>query len=51
MKLVQQMTYSPNYAILYLRIPVSQYSIPYFTIIIFTVAWFGLILEKAILIV
>ena len=45
------MTDSPNYAILYLKISVSQYIISYFILILFTVVWFGPILEKSILIV
>ena len=42
------MTYYPNYAILYQKI--SQHIIPNFILILFTVVWFGPILEKTILI-
>ena len=45
------MAYPPNYAILYLKISVSQYIIPYFILILFTVVSFDPIPEKAILIV
>ena len=40
------MTYSPNYAILYVKISISRYIIPYFILILFTVVWFRPILEK-----
>ena len=45
------MTYSQNYAILYRKISLSPYIIPYFILIFFAVVWFGPIVEKAILIV